>query len=253
MFLVPLNHKGEPKAEDGKTRFTFNEVPEGNYQVLVADALTGGHFLLEPRTVTNSSELRSIDRFPPGAAISGTVKGITGIPRPDVAMGLQDRLAWTTEDGSFEIAGVKLGEHQLQVLGPVQLRKSVRLDQSDQNAGVVYWPDPVREAQFYRRVEVAKNPTGRTEWVLEGPSDRFGADIDRVYFYTRIVGTSKSTRIVHRWVYGDSHTDVPLDIKSSNYRTRSSRRVAGKTGEWTVQVLAASGDILMTKSFSVRD
>ena len=253
VFLVPLNHKGEPKAEGSKARFTFNEVPEGNYQVLVTDAVAGGHFLLEPRTVADSSELRSIGRFPPGAAISGTVKGISGMPQPHVAMSLRDRLAWTTEDGSFEIAGVKLGEHQLQVLGPVQLHKSIRLEQSGQDAGVVYWPDPVREAQFCRRVEITKNPTGRTEWVLEGPSDRFGADINQVYFYTRIVGARKSTHIVHRWINGDNHTDVPLDIKSSDYRTKSSRRVAGRTGEWTVQVLAASGDILMTKSFSVRE
>ncbi len=249
VFLVPVQHKAVTQTRSGDTFFSFENVPEGAYNVLLADR--AGHFLLEPRTVAGDPTLDSIDRFPRGINVSGEVRELTGRPLANVAVGLGDNVAWTRADGSSGIEGAQSGERQLRILGRAQSLEPIELGSEDVDAGVLYWPDPVRDAQFCEEIQVTEDSEGEKRWVLVDPSQTFSPDVERVYFYTRVVGATAPTQIIHRWIHDDTPVDVPLDIESNDYRTNSSRQIDRKQGEWKVQVLSKSGDILATRAFWV--
>ena len=73
----------------------------------------------------------------------------------------------------------------------------------------------------------------------------------KVFFFTEITGLEGKT-ITHRWMKdGAKVADIRISVASNRYRCHSSRSVAGKSGNWTVQVLNEDGDTLVERTFTV--
>jgi hypothetical protein len=111
------------------------------------------------------------------------------------------------------------------------------------------------EAQMQGKMEVAaaaicKDVVDR-EAVDVGT--RFPNSVQRLYCYTKIVGASQPTEIVHVWSYGDvERARITLNVKSSNWRTFSSKAIqAHEIGAWRVDVLDTAGNLLKTINFEV--
>lgn len=74
------------------------------------------------------------------------------------------------------------------------------------------------------------------------PVDRIGsyrADFGKLYCFTRIVGARGDTEVTHVWYYqGDELARVTLPVRSSDWRTFSSKRFLPQwAGEWRVVIL----------------
>ena len=111
------------------------------------------------------------------------------------------------------------------------------------------------EAQMADKIEVAaaaicKDVVNR-EAVDVGT--RFPSSVSRLYCFTKIVGATQPTEVVHVWRYGDvERARISLEVKSSNWRTYSSKAIqAHETGAWRVDVLDAAGNLLQTINFEV--
>jgi hypothetical protein len=75
--------------------------------------------------------------------------------------------------------------------------------------------------------------------------------IGKVFFFTEIAGLEGKT-ITHRWMKdGSKVADVRISIASNHYRCHSSRSVAGKAGNWAVQLLDEDGNKLAERRFTV--
>ena len=111
------------------------------------------------------------------------------------------------------------------------------------------------EAQMADKIEVAaaaicKDVVNR-EAVDVGT--RFPNSVSRLYCFTKIVGATQPTEVVHVWSYGDvERARISLEVKSSDWRTYSSKAIqAHETGAWRVDVLDAAGNLLRTINFEV--
>lgn len=114
---------------------------------------------------------------------------------------------------------------------------------------------PTVEAQVTGKIEVAaaaicKNVVDR-EAVDVGTL--FPNSVPRLYCFTKIVGASQPTEVVHVWRYGDvERARISLMVKSSDWRTYSSKAIqAHETGAWRVDVLDTAGNLLETINFEV--
>ena len=85
------------------------------------------------------------------------------------------------------------------------------------------------------------------------PKEEFTVPVERLYCWTRIVGSMEDTQVTHVWYYGDvERARIPLDIRSSSYRTYSSKKIQEfETGKWHVDILDAAGNVLKSVPFSI--
>jgi hypothetical protein len=71
--------------------------------------------------------------------------------------------------------------------------------------------------------------------------------------FTRITSTQSPTKISHVWYFGETEkARVKLPVKSSNWRTYSSKRIQShEIGDWYVEVLGPQGELLQTLRFEI--
>ena len=95
--------------------------------------------------------------------------------------------------------------------------------------------------------------TGVHERVPTGISSNFDSSVGKLYAYTRIVGAEGQTRVYHKWYHGEVLVaDVPLTVRSGDWRTWSSKKVDRDwTGDWRVVVVSEDGSILGSVKFAV--
>ena len=95
--------------------------------------------------------------------------------------------------------------------------------------------------------------TGVHERVPTGISSYFDSSVGKLYAFTRITGAEGDTRVYHKWYHGDVLVaDVPLTIRSGDWRTWSTKNVQpGWTGDWRLVVVSEDGSILGTVKFAV--
>ncbi len=88
-----------------------------------------------------------------------------------------------------------------------------------------------------------------------GEGDQFGSDVERVYLWTRVTGAETELTLRHVWLYeGKEIADVALTVKGSPWRTYSYKSMIPKwTGSWEVKVVGETGDVLLSKTFTVVD
>jgi hypothetical protein len=114
---------------------------------------------------------------------------------------------------------------------------------------------PTVEAQMQGKIEVAAAAICKAVVDREAVDvgTRFPNSVQRLYCYTKIVGASQPTEIVHVWSYGDvERARIALNVKSSNWRTFSSKAIqAHEIGAWRVDVLDTAGNLLKTINFEV--
>jgi len=83
----------------------------------------------------------------------------------------------------------------------------------------------------------------------------FAADIGQVACFTRIIGAEGEEVIYHVWRHqGQERAKVELTVRGATWRTWSTKKIVPSwTGEWTVEVQDADGNVLKTLSFTVED
>ena len=84
-----------------------------------------------------------------------------------------------------------------------------------------------------------------------GVADTFPADIFSICCYTRILGAKDTVAVVHSWHRGGRReNDVKLDVRSSQWRTWSRKKMAPQLrGDWRVDVVAPDSSIIASKKF----
>ena len=103
------------------------------------------------------------------------------------------------------------------------------------------------------QVQDAAISTGVQDRVPTGISSSFDSSVGKLYAFTRIVGAEGQTRVYHKWYRGDELVaDVPLTVRSGDWRTWSSKNVEPSwTGDWRVVVVSEDGSVLGTVKFAI--
>lgn len=252
VFLVPNQYQAQParNEESQRTRYRFEDIPEGNYQVvLVASVRNRKHYLMAPRSVSGS-ELEPIERFPVEATAKGIVTRMGSEVRFETPVVIGNQVEWSDGDGRFEISGLdRGGQYDLSVLDRTISKRQVTVSEFETNMGTVYAPEPVADARICEEIEIISRK-GRDEWMCLGQVDgRLPPTVTTVWFLTHI-RAAPHTQVIHRWRHGDDVTDVPLKLGLDDFRTKSSKLIT-KRGQWTVEVLDPAGRVLASKSFRV--
>ena len=85
-----------------------------------------------------------------------------------------------------------------------------------------------------------------------GPSRSFGPDIDGVTFFSKIDGATGDAFVTHVWTFeGNEVRRVKLPVKTTSFRTWSSKRVKGLPGKWSVEVFDPVGRSIGVVDFVV--
>lgn len=102
-------------------------------------------------------------------------------------------------------------------------------------------------------VEAIQFGTGVENRNIVNADSVFSNSIERVYCFSQINGAEGSTTITHVWYYGDQEkARVELPVSGPNWRTWSSKFILENwTGQWSVDILDPSGNVLATKTFRI--
>jgi Protein of unknown function (DUF2914) len=96
--------------------------------------------------------------------------------------------------------------------------------------------------------------TGVQDRMPTGMADSFSPEVGQVYLWCKITGaTDPNTIIKVVWSYqGKEKATVELAVKSSSWRTWSAKKILPEwTGDWSVKVVDASGNVLKELSFKI--
>ena len=119
----------------------------------------------------------------------------------------------------------------------------------------VFLLTPAVQAQMTDKIEVAAAAICKDVVDREAVDigSQFPSSVSRLYCFTKIVGASQPTKVMHVWSYGDvERARISLPVQSSEWRTYSSKAIqAHETGVWRVDVLDAAGNLLKTIGFEV--
>ena len=87
-----------------------------------------------------------------------------------------------------------------------------------------------------------------------GSGDVFAKEVNKLYCYCRVLDAPPDSQITHNWYYnGSLKASVNLNVRSSNYRTRSSKTILPQWGgEWMVEILSNDGKPLKSIVFTVQ-
>jgi hypothetical protein len=86
-----------------------------------------------------------------------------------------------------------------------------------------------------------------------GVVNAYSSSTEKVYCFLEARDIAEDTKIFFVWYHEDknSATVELLLRKGSRWRTYSSKKLAGRTGNWTVELQDADGNLLETVAFSV--
>ena len=89
--------------------------------------------------------------------------------------------------------------------------------------------------------------------VPAGQGSSFPSSVGRVYFWTNIEGAVPPTQIRHIWYFkGEKMAEITLAVKYSTNRTWSYKTILPEwAGDWSVEAVDESGNVLTTASFKV--
>jgi hypothetical protein len=100
------------------------------------------------------------------------------------------------------------------------------------------------------RMEIAGSVENREP---VGIAATFPASQEKVYCYVELKDVPKDTTITFAWTFGQNETDkVTQQVKkSSRWRTWGNKSLAGRKGDWKVDLLDESGAVLKSATFKV--
>ncbi len=89
----------------------------------------------------------------------------------------------------------------------------------------------------------------------EGANTSFSVTVEKLFFFTKIIGAENPIEITHVWYFGDTErARVTLPVKANTWRTYSSKVLqAHEIGAWHVDVLGPEGEVLETVEFEVAE
>lgn len=100
------------------------------------------------------------------------------------------------------------------------------------------------------RMEIADGVENREP---VGSASSFPATQEKVWCFVEFQNVDKETTVNYVWTFGENEVDkVPQTIKaSSRYRTWSNKTIAGRKGDWKVDIMDESGAVLKSASFKI--
>ena len=114
---------------------------------------------------------------------------------------------------------------------------------------------PAAGAQDSGKLEVVAAAISKSVVSLEAVDvgNRFPNSTPRLYCFTKVVGASQPTEVVHVWSYSDvERARISLAVNAASWRTYSSKVIqAHEIGPWRVDVLDTSGNLLETINFEI--
>ena len=85
-----------------------------------------------------------------------------------------------------------------------------------------------------------------------GVATSFPATQDKVYCYLELKDVAKDQAITYAWTVGGQTDKVTQQIKkAARWRTWGNKSIAGRKGDWKVDVLDESGAVLKSATFKV--
>lgn len=104
------------------------------------------------------------------------------------------------------------------------------------------------------RVDYATMCTGVADRSPLGPGETFGADVGRLFCFTRIIGIREETTITHVWYAGDEKVfEYALAVRPPTWRTWSEKNIPPqRKGPWHVDVVGPGGEVLRTLEFAIQ-
>ena len=103
----------------------------------------------------------------------------------------------------------------------------------------------LEEIAICRKV-VNRTPIGR--------GSVFSVNVKKIYCFTKVVGASADTEIVHKWfLNGELKSTVRLPVKSASWRTWSSKKIElNDSGDWMVEIMTSDETSLESVLFFVQ-
>lgn len=129
---------------------------------------------------------------------------------------------------------------------------SVSADQAGNAAPTLSVDQQVMESQAQGgRIARSTFTTGVIEREPVDSVTELTAAIDRVYYYTELLGMAGQS-ITHRWSYNDAViAEVSFNVGGPRWRIWSSKNlVPGWTGDWKVSVVNSAGEVLGGNRFT---
>jgi hypothetical protein len=86
-----------------------------------------------------------------------------------------------------------------------------------------------------------------------GIVNAFSSSTEKVYCYLEASDISEDTFVSFAWYHGEQETAIvklPI-MKSKKWRTYSSKKLGGRTGDWRVDLRDENNTVLETASFTV--
>jgi hypothetical protein len=97
----------------------------------------------------------------------------------------------------------------------------------------------------------AEVATAVVDRMPEGGGMQFSDDVGELFVWTRVTGAENST-LTHVWMHDGNEWPVSLAIGGSPWRTWSSKVIQPEwTGEWSVEIRDANGNVIETLMFTV--
>ncbi|MCK4838249.1 MAG: DUF2914 domain-containing protein [Desulfobulbaceae bacterium] len=86
-----------------------------------------------------------------------------------------------------------------------------------------------------------------------GATNTFPADTEKAYAFLEATGISADVAISVVWYHGTEEVArVPLSIRQGNrWRTYSSKKLAGRTGAWRIEIQDSAAAVLASVDFTV--
>jgi hypothetical protein len=86
-----------------------------------------------------------------------------------------------------------------------------------------------------------------------GVVDAFASSTERVYCFLEATQIKEDFTVKFVWYHGDQKTaEVALSLRQgSRWRTYSSKKLGGRTGNWTVELQDTEGNMLHSVGFTV--
>lgn len=100
-------------------------------------------------------------------------------------------------------------------------------------------------------IVICRNVTDRTPI---GRGSVFSVNVKQLCCFTKVVGASADTEIVHKWfLNGVLKSSVTLPVRSTSWRTWSSKEITPKdAGDWVVDVMTSDGVSIESVIFFVK-
>lgn len=100
------------------------------------------------------------------------------------------------------------------------------------------------------KVDEMKLGTGVENKDIVGEATSFASTTEKVYCWMKLSGGSQGSSVTVKWYLNDSPAgEVPLEINGTPWRTYSFKTINGVKGNWKVEVVDASGNVLQTATF----